>query len=90
MHKGTKLIQYVGKSDKLLHGKHYTYAELAMVAGVSAGAMRNRIRKSNIIDDHQIFVTRQKNPERKRYISLTSTLETTEEKMSDKWLRRKL
>lgn len=97
LHKGTKLIQYIGKSDKLRHGEYYTYAELGEVANVSAVAMRNRIRKANIIDDNILFKERKDRAlqgsardKHLRYGSLISNLETKEEKLSDQYLRRQL
>jgi hypothetical protein len=97
LHKGTKLMQYIGKSDRLKYGEFYTYAELAEVANISAVAMRVRVRKRNIVDDNILFKERKdraladKNKTSYyRYSSLISNLETREQKLSDSYLRRRL
>jgi len=87
VHKNIKLIKYIGKSDKLVHGKFYTYKELSEIAGVTQTAMRNRIGKHTIIDDNKIFP--KPRSERKK-THFMPTLETPQERLSDMWMRRSL
>lgn len=84
-------IIYHGELEGLIYGKAYTMQEYADFCGVAKSTMRGRLKHKKTCIDEYLW----KNGDRNRaYQKIKKEdikqLETETEKLSDKWLRRKL
>tara|TARA_R110000796_G_scaffold7861_5_gene26517 strand:- start:671 stop:976 length:306 start_codon:yes stop_codon:yes gene_type:complete len=90
---GKSPIQYLftGKHDRLVTGATYTITEMAIIVGINDKTMHSRMKGKCEFTDKEVRAKQDmfggNNPAR---TGLYDRLETTDMKLSDKWLRVKL
>ena len=80
---------FIGSNEALVTGATYTIPEMAAIVGINDKTMHSRMKGKCEFTDKEVRPKNSDGPNFKRP-GLYNRLETTDMKLSDKWLRVKL